>query len=85
LQLGFQLDSVAHTKSTTCILIYELRKVRLAPAFPERNYEYCVRRGESVRVLQRHFLGFESVIAPAALSSVELLENCVEINNNDVT
>jgi len=49
-----------HTKSTTCI--YDLRKVRLAPALPERNYEYYVRRGECVRVLQRCFLGFESGI-----------------------
>ena len=32
-----------------------------------------------MRVLQRCFLGFEGGITPAALSLVELLENCFQI------
>ena len=35
-----------------------------------------------MRDLQKHFLGFESGIVPAALSLVELLENCFQINAN---
>jgi hypothetical protein len=35
LEFEFQLDCYVHTELTTCLLLFDLRKIRLAPDFLE--------------------------------------------------